>query len=194
MKKLLPLLATVSILSCSYTLINYDLSLSEVERPADFTERYGKPVIHKFSEGDTTKYQFEDSLIRITFTANTNQFEFILENKTEHSIKVPWDEAAIIGGNGASMRVIHLGVKYIDKEKPQSPSVIARNSHKFDLLCPVDNISFSSSLGWMIAPLITKADIGQTIQVLLPIEINGTINEYLFRFKVNDVLVKEMYY
>lgn len=179
-------------IGCTTTVVRYNLSLTDVERPADTARRYGETIIDQVLENDTTKYKFTDSLIEILFLTNYKQFEFILTNKTSHSIKIIWDEAAFIDGDGISKRVIHSGIKYNERSAPQPVSVVAKGSSISDLLCPADNVYLDSYFGWMANPIITEADIGKTVQLLLPFEIEGVVNEYLFRFKINNVTVEQI--
>ena len=66
----------------------YDISLSEVERPADAKERYGEQKIVSFEEQGKTKYSFQDEMVRIIWIPTSYQFSFGLTNKTKYSIKI----------------------------------------------------------------------------------------------------------
>jgi hypothetical protein len=198
-------LLVVFLSDCATYTAYYDISLKEVERPAQAKERYGEQKIMKAEEGGMEKYYFEDEMVKIVWIPTASQISFILTNKTEHSIKIVWDEAAFVDENGVSHRVMHSGVKYIDRTNPQPPSVVVRKGSITDLVIPTDNIYYVSGKygGWREAPLFptsavtieelrVKAEnyIGKTVQVLLPLQIEDVVNEYIFTFEVNNVEVK----
>jgi hypothetical protein len=205
----LPLLFLIT--GCATYRPVYDISLQSVERPADAKERYGEQVITTMQEKDTLKYSFEDEMVKIIWLPTASSVNFILENKTNHSIKITWDEAAFVDAEGQSHRVIHSGVKYADVSNPQPPSVIIRNSIITDSIIPADNVYYSASGGWNEKPIFpiknitgynpdavqsleqaTKSYVGKTYEVLLPLQIENTVNEYLFTFQVNDVKVQKV--
>jgi len=218
------------LIKCSTTyLAVYDIALTEIEKPVQSDERYGDKRIVKIKEEGINKYLFEDENIKIVWIPTSSKFFFILSNKTNHSIKILWDEAVLVDDNGLSQRVFHSGVKYIDRNNSQPPSIVVRKGMIEDSIMPSDNIYYMNGQygGWRETPLFptylvkvqeltslcmlaltnvpvmsssqetleefqskTKSYIGKFIQILLPLEINGVINEYIFTFKVNDVEVK----
>ena len=132
--------------------------------------------------------------------------DFYLFNNTNHSIKIIWDEAAFVDAEGLSHRIVHKGIKYIDMEKPQPVSVVVRGGILSDIVVPTTYVSHSSAFGWrkdpFFSPVFTqsshlieqvlqdsKYNIGKVVQILLPLAIQGTVNEYIFLFKVNDVQI-----
>jgi len=183
----------------------YKIGLQEVEVPENKNDRYGKSTVVSFEEEGVLKYMYEDSLIKITWIPMTSQFGFSLLNKTNHSIKIIWDEAVYVNEKGLSQKVFHSGVKYVDKNNAQPPTVIVKNATVEDLIVPTDNVYYVSGKygGWRTKPLlqnsamtseeldqITKDYIGKNLQILLPLEIEGEINEYLFTFKIEDFIKK----
>jgi hypothetical protein len=204
--------------------IKYDISLRMVERPADAKTRYGEQMTTLIQEGDTLKYSFEDEMVKILWLPTVSDINFILENKTNHSINIIWDEAAFVDEEGQSHRVMHSGVKYADKDKPQPPSVIVKQTTLTDLVFPADNVHFEEGWqkkslffpvdniyvegGWRKEPIFptkiigkdkndgfqhiqteVKKHIGKSYQVLLPLQIEDVINEYIFSFQVDDVKI-----
>lgn len=183
----------------------YDIGLKEVERPADAKERYGKSKIIRFKDEGKTKYSFEDGLIKIVWLPTSSQFDFVLTNKTSHSVKINWDEAVYVDQSGRSKRVIHSGVKYVDRNSPQPPTVIVRGATISDMVFPADSIYYVSGQygGWREDPLFPsygmgaeevdqKASglVGKNVQVLLPIKIEDVVNEYIFTFSIDGYEVK----
>jgi hypothetical protein len=200
----------------SFTLwiASYSFSLAKVERPEKATQRYGSQKFDTLSTGKYSFY-FEDDMIRALWTVSTGNISFSIQNKTDHSIKVPWDEAAFIDEFGSSHRVMHSGIKYNDKQQPQAPSIIARRASIEDLVFPTDYVNWKEGSRytagkWEEKPFFPNLDFqsellpgkystfaqfdqavksksGKTVQVLLPLQIEDVINDYIFTFKVDSV-------
>jgi hypothetical protein len=199
------LILAVMMTSCMTYQGFYNVGLQNVERPENAKERYGESKIVNFEEEGKTKYSYEDDMIKIVWLPLSTQFGFTLQNKTDHSIKIIWDEAVYVDPNGSSGRVMHTGVKYIDRNNPQPPTVIVKNANIDDMIVPTDNIYYVSGQygGWRTKPMLpnranTQEElnaliqqyIGKEVRVLLPLEIQGTVNEYIFTFKVEDFIAK----
>ena len=185
----------------------YTMNLSEVERPANASDRYGEPTISSTSEvtgkSTVTKFSFEDELIQILWNPAPSAFYFEVTNKTEHSMKIIWDEATFVFPNGNSGRIMHSGIKFSQKDAPQPPTVIARGARISDLVYPT-SLAVLGEKGWVEKPIYTTSSmlepvlinikqelVGKSYQVLLPFEIQGTVNEYMFTFKVEDITVQQ---
>lgn len=183
----------------------YDIGMTEVERPENAKERYGEPVISTSDSASVKKYVFTDSLISVAWVLTANSISFELRNKSQHSIKIIWDEVSYVDPAGQSLKVMHAGVKYTECSNSHPPSVIVKNGFISDIITPCDYVHYSSpsqysSGGWIEDPFFTpssgytlsalepaKQNIGKIVKVLLPVEIEGTVNEYVFSFKVNAV-------
>ena len=117
------------------------------------------------------------------------QFVFSLKNKSTHSLKIVWDEAAFINNKNESSRVIHKGVRYIDANKSQASTIIPKGTELNDIIAPVDRIRYIDEYflvemvegGFRYDPSLE----GAHVKVLLPIEIQGVINEYIFTFEMH---------
>ncbi|SFN09845.1 hypothetical protein SAMN05421738_106192 [Algoriella xinjiangensis] len=191
-------IAFLTLNSCGtlYTTIN-DVKLKEVEKPQNSKERYGESKIISFDEDGNSKYSFEDDLIKIIWLYTSKSFNFKLENKSDSSIKILWDEASYIDENSSSNRIIHSGVKYIDASKPQPPTIIIKKANLEDIIIPAKNVYFSSS-SWEVSNLFKKYLYNEeekesflkeniddkTVKILLPLEVEGVLNEYIFSFNV----------
>ena len=202
MRKLIFTLFLATMLtSCATYQGFYDISLQEVERPKNPKERYGESKIIKFKEEGKTKYSYEDELIKIVWVPLLTEFVFALENKSDNSIKIIWDEAAYVDENGYSGRVVHSGVKYKDRNNSQPPTVVVKNSKVDDMVVPTHNIYYENVGGWQIKPLfpnqatnqqelnaLAQKYIGKTVKILLPLQIQETVNEYIFTFKIDNFI------
>lgn len=135
---------------------------------------------------------FNDNYIDIEFSINYKDISFKLINLYSNSIKINWDNISYIDTNNISTRVIHQGIKLINKETPQAPTLIGKGNMIKDLIQPVDNIYYDNAR-WNYLPLIDpyKAKkeelINQKISLFFPIEIDGKNKEYNFKFNIDDV-------
>lgn len=237
MKSFLLLLSMILIASCASTTRNnvmknihkpvctgymafYSFSLQKVERPERANKRYGSQTIDILSNDKKYKFYFEDELMRINWDVNVTSISFSLQNKTEHSIKIPWDEAAYVDERGRSHRVLHGGVSYANRGQSMPPSVVTRMGIFEDTVFPADYIywdegSRNRAGNWkeksLFSPYLdisctylkgvyssfkdfdkaAKSNIGKSVQVLLPVQIEDTVNEYIFTFKIEDVSTRE---
>ena len=162
----------------------YKVRLREVEQPENVKDQYSKSKITIFAEENETKNSYEDDFIKIIWLPALTEFSFTLENKSDNSIKIIWDEAVYIDEDNSSRKVMRSGVK-----------VIAKKTKINDLVIPVDNIYYDNpskyySGGWRIRPLFSvQKSAGKTVKILLPIQIQETINEYIFSFKINHTRI-----
>lgn len=178
----------------------YVFSLTGVERPVDSSDRYGDISIVEL-EGD--EFQFEDSLTIFKWHVLHDRFAFSLTNKSDYSMKIVWDEAVYIDADGSSHRVMHSGVKYTDRNLSQPSTIVARRASIDDQVLPTDNVqwlSMGQNSQWIVYPLIPtnrasnaaqlesvmRPNLGKVLQVLMPIEIKGEVNEYVFSFEVSN--------
>lgn len=204
-KIIVSLISIYFLSSCMSYSGTYDISLDSVEVPEDGSIEFGMSKIVELKEDGENKYVYEDDLIKVLWLPLTSQFSFTLENKTSHSIKLIWDETVYVDENGASSRVLHSGVKYIDRNNSQPSSIVIKKGRIDDVIVPTDNIYYVSGQygGWRTEPLfensayteeelnsLIEKNIGKTVKIYLPIEIKGVMNEYIFSFVVEDFIVK----
>jgi hypothetical protein len=199
------LLGIMSIISGCATTANssfayYEIGLKGVERPLQAKEKYGEQKITAVQDAGISKDQFEDDVIKILWSPTASQITFNLTNKTPRTIKIIWDDAAYIDINGVGHRVMHEGVIYSDRNNPQPPSIVVRNGTLDDLVFPTDNVFYFPGGGWHESPLFPRIVInelelkyrnelykGKTFQILLPLQIEDNVNEYIFTFEIKDV-------
>lgn len=170
----------------------YDLSLTEEGMLKDSSSRYGDRIVKKITDSAVTNYYYSDSILEITFWIEDMQFAFILKNKTDSTLKIVWDSIVYVNANGLRQRVIHSGINFFNKLDPQQPALVAKESSLSESILPADNINYDNVFKeWRKDNLITTADSGKSIQILFPVEINGSVHHYTFRFTINTILVEE---
>jgi hypothetical protein len=138
--------------------------------------------------------QFSDDNINIAFQLNKETISFTLLNQTENPIDLDWNKVSYIDRESNSSKIIHNGIKYIDKEKSMTETTIPPMSKLNDIIIPTNSISYSSSLNdWTLKNLLpggytAAATIkDKTFSVFMPIKINNAIKNYLFTFKIDNV-------
>lgn len=190
----------------SYTAM-YDVSLSAVESPADAKKQFGETKVVTFKEGEVSKYRYEDDFIDIVWYVSLKQFNFKLTNKSNHTIKINWDDISFVDYDGKVGRVMHAGVKYTDRNSSQPASTVPRGANIEDILLPTENVYYVSGQygGWREKYLIpcvydtpekfaagANDYVGKTMKVLMPIMIENVQNDYTFEFNIASLLNPEV--
>lgn len=194
--------AVLLLAGCSmYSYPNYSVSLCKVERPEDAKQQFGETKIVSFNDENLTKYTFEDEHIQILWYMTRYSLHFVLTNKSQHSIKIPWDDMVYVDIYGKTGRIMHSGVKYIDRNNTQPASVVPKGTSLSDLVMPTDNVYYVSGQygGWRESPLLPRYSsqeeikssgvVGKSIKVLFPIQIENVTNEYTFEFCIDGATV-----
>lgn len=155
----------------------------------------------------SNKLLFADEKIAIAFTANDNDFGFTLKNNSDKPIKVIWDDASFVN-RGEAQKIIHKNIKFIDKEKSQSGSVIPPSSYINDIVQPIDEIEMRTYmeknrniLYWSKNPLLPTSTsnkkavmqkyLGSNLTIYLPLQYDSKTYDYYFSFEVTDILLKK---
>lgn len=164
-------------------------ALTKVEKPSNPAVRYGKTT--NVPEKDITKYSYEDNFIDILIFASSTQFNFILKNVSDNTLKVVWNEAVFVDVDGSTSKVMHSGIKYSQREADQPASTIIKGAKLEDLAAPTDKVYYSETLKeWTSKSLYANASQkveGQTIKLMLPIQVKDVVNEYIFEFTLTYV-------
>lgn len=163
----------------------YHSTLVKVEKPENSSERYGD--VKTIDDKGVTKYSFEDEHIGIIIFTSDSYFNFKLDNKTQNSIKIVWDDAVFVDCNGTTSKIMHSGIKYADREESQIASTIIRGASLEDTAIPISNVQFNRTKNdWVVDTMypqnISKGK--QQFRLMLPIQIKDVINEYVFIFDV----------
>lgn len=148
----------------------YDVSLHSVESPIDSKVKFGSTRIVTIEENGQSKYQSEDDYIKIS-----------------------WDDISYVNEKGQAMRVIHKGIKYIDKNAMQPTFILPKNASMSDILIPTDNISPTGEEKHLFPQYETQIDandyIGKSVRIVFPLVIQDIPNEYIFAFSIDNATV-----
>lgn len=172
----------------------YTTALIKVEKPEDSSDRYSE--VKTITDAGVDKYSFNDSTINITIYGTPEQFNFILKNVSPHSLRIIWNEAAFVGLDGATSKIMHAGVKYSQREGDQPATTVIKGAKIDDLACPTANVYYDKGStigystvgnGWKTRSMFPSEykgkDAGE-IRLMLPIQVKDVVNEYTFVFKV----------
>ena len=165
---------------------SYSIGLSEVESPADSKQQFGETKVVSFNEEGVNKYRYEDDYIDIIWYVGLKKFNFTLKNKSGHTLKINWDDVSYVDVKGQVGRVMHSGVKYIDRNSSQPSTTIPKGASISDILLPTDNVYYISGQygGWResyLVPCVYKtpeafnseapALVGKKLTIMMPIMI-----------------------
>ena len=207
----LTVLTLLSLQSC-YTTHNlygaiYDIGLSSVESPSNAKEQFGETKIVNYTDS-VNKYNYEDDYIDIVWYVTKDRFNFELKNKTNHTMKINWDEVTYIDATGKAKRVIHQGIKYSERDREQPSSIIPRGTRVTDCLIPTENIymhnywnkwtqhniiSIESSSKEKLISLAEQYN-GKKVSIMMPIRIEDTQNDYIFEFSLDNMRIDDKSY
>lgn len=184
MRKVLFLLLWCVLISCGTTKLPVRLELSSV------------------NDNPVSGMQFIDDNIAVDWDyVNKSRINFKLKNNSQKNMKIIWDDAAYVDANGKVERIMHYGVKYADRNESKPPSIIPSGAILEDAVIPVGvvgNYAAYGASGWFegtlfgfstdpaIAEKQKLKTFGQSVKVLLPIEISGAITEYTFVFSIKE--------
>ena len=110
------------------------------------------------------RFVYEDELLSALFVAREDRISFEVENRTQSTFRLVWDEAAFIDHEGNSSRVMHSGVAPATRYLPQAPSIIPAATRYSDFVIPTDHVRFHEGIrgaegvavpaGWESLPIV----------------------------------------
>ncbi len=121
----------------------YRFNLESVQRPEEVISLYGIGSIENLT--------LEDSLLKIVFSPQERGIAFDLTNKLNRTIKIIWDEAAYVDQYKSSHRVLHLGTRFINIDRPQPISSVPVGAKLDDLIVPTGNAKWVTSTSWLVS-------------------------------------------
>ena len=182
---------------------SYSVGLSSVESPADAKQQFGETKVVTFNEEGVSKYRYEDDYINIVWYVGLKQFNFTLNNKSGHRLKINWDDISFVDTEGQVGRVMHSGVKYSERNNSQPATTVPKGASISDILLPTENVYFVSGQygGWRenyLLPCVYQTPeafnagasslVGKTMTIMMPIMIENVQNDYTFTFNIEKLL------
>ena len=162
----------------------YTTNLIKVEKPENPEIKYGKIQVI----ADTlNRYSYEDNFIDINILGDSQEFSLSIKNKTQYSLKLIWDDAIFVDTYGTISKIMHSGIKYLDRESTQPASIIIRGARLEDVAIPTRNVYYDDLLkDWRVRSMysdMSRNEVKQ-VQLMLPIQIKDVTNEYIFIFEI----------
>lgn len=199
MKKLLLMLLVMTPLfaGCSTLGVGYKYSYK--------FENNNDKVAGEISDSSRSNMKYSDNWINAFFYIEDSRIRFSLENKTDSALKIIWDECSIVKF-GISEKTIHEGIKYINRNESQSPTIIPPHASIVDFVLPAENVYYNPGSGtiipggWQEYDLFSLHDYnnanikksildskGKKFSLYLPIQCQGKTIGYNFNFIITDV-------
>jgi hypothetical protein len=156
------------------------------------TSAHGSDSIRIITDSVATAraYRFSDSLVDVTLWFTREQVGFSCKNIATHPLRIDWEKCAFINSAGIRMRVIHQGVIYSSKDVYQLATTLHAGECVSDYLIPARHVHVYNcaynELCFSIYPLLSKADIGMMITVVLVFSVNDSPVEYQVRCQVQS--------
>lgn len=141
---------------------------------------------------------FRDKTIAVSLSIGEQSFQMRFENVSAAPVKIRWESAQYTDVNGQTHRLMHSGIRFVDRNNPVPDQVVAVRGVVEEAVIPVRNVFVSPQQkgGYDIKPLfqfdaaVAAKLKGKVILLSLPVEVNRQIIPYNFKIEIIDC-VKE---
>jgi len=96
--------------------------------------------------------------------SNLSGISLSIQNQSDETVTVLWDESSVVDPSGLSQRIIHTGVRFMDKAQPQAPTPIPPDSRVEVSIWPADRFVFVLDT-WLPRPIPVKD--GESLRINL---------------------------
>jgi hypothetical protein len=136
-------------------------------------------------EMKSSSNNYSDDRISCLWIVDAKRALFILTNKTEETMAIRWSGISWIDTSSTSHRVMHEGVRFVDRSAGAPDSIVAPDAGITDFLVPSDAVELIDGK-WSTSPLLTSGDIARSppLRVLMPVVIGVEIHDYIFTFAI----------
>lgn len=139
---------------------------------------------------------YRDDAIAVQFVVTPDALGFSLKNVTSGTIRIPWDDVALVSVAGEAETVAHKGRIPINSDLPQAPTVIPAGSTARDDIIPWSHIEAGEVQDGGILPVecgpvrCTGCEElrGAIFRLHMPLEIDGSRRPYSFKFRIDSVV------
>ena len=201
LRVIVTVVAPVVVAGCTSPFVaNYHVGLQTVERDPQAQEQFGMAEVAEVSEGDSVAFVLEDGLVRLTWVVEEARLPFVLENKTDQPVRIIWNEAIFVDLNGAPHKVMHRDVRYGQRGEVHDPTTVDPGKAREDYVLAIHLVYQTSDASWHEEPFLTpsrrqsredlepaRLNVGRSFVVVLPLEFEGEVHEYVFTFRVRSV-------
>jgi hypothetical protein len=163
-----------------------------VSRDSAAETRGGPVVLGEAGEG---VHALEDSSVRIEtgFPESNEAIPIRILNKTSSTLRLLWNEAAFIDTDDEASRVMHVGIRFKERDWSMPASIIPPGSTHTDQITPINRVRYAEGRygAWRTetSALLSQTNLqeGARIGVLLPFEVDGQRMEYTVYLTVTPV-------
>lgn len=130
-------------------------------------------------------FVFRDARIDLVLVPDRRGVTFLLKNRSRGPLTLHWDRMTLVTPAGESVRVVHQGVRYADRNLPQPPLTVVPGTVVKDTLTPASSIRIEPGAGWRVEPFLESPPAGAsaTFGLWLPIETPSGMRDYGFTFR-----------
>ena len=140
--------------------------------------------------------QFKDKTIGVSFSLGEQSFQMRFENVSDVPVKIQWERAQYIDVAGLPHRLMHSGIRYVDRNNPIPDQPVAPHGVVEEAVIPVGNVFVSPQKnGYDIRPLLpldndaAAAGLkGKSVILFIPVEVNRQIIPYNFKIEITDCI------
>lgn len=143
------------------------------------------------NESDFPLATFSDEKLSFTWEIQLTHFNLSLENKSDKTIRVDWENSAYVNSLGNNFRVFHSGITIADRDREQMSTPIVRGSKLRDLVVPTGNVSYSTYFNrWVYLTLLDNkkgSEDNTNVRIQLSIKDNDGAQDYIFIFNLKYI-------
>lgn len=207
MRKLIFIFTLVTIVSsCAVFRAHYFMSMSSVEMNGeqqgeilDMTE-ISADLKARADKNNLSMYAYEDNYIRAGWLVSETELYLILQNLTDATMTIEWNDAIYVSTSGNVSRLMVSGTRYIDRNSNMPSVRIPGGMGLNETLIPVDNVYWGTrgyGYEWIVDELVPsrfksasdlatalEENIGKHFKIVLPIAFENKVLDYTFEFEV----------
>ncbi|HEY6330643.1 MAG TPA: hypothetical protein VI756_15000 [Blastocatellia bacterium] len=148
------------------------------------------------------RIRYSDQFLSVAFDMTLQNIPLAIRNLTNRPMTLDWNQVSYVDINGIAHRVIHNGIRFMEKEQPMVASPIPPGATLSDLIYPADLIQMETNIfghdpHWNQPDLFPKADsreaaafyTSRRIGIFLPITWDGSVHDYQFTIEMTVVPV-----
>lgn len=207
MRKLIFIFTLVTIVSsCAMFRAHYLMGMSSVEMNGeqqgeilDMTE-ISAELKARADKNNLSMYAYEDNYIRAGWLVSETGLYLILQNLTDSTMTIEWNDAIYVSISGNVSRLMVSGTRYIDRNSNMPSVRIPGGTGLNETLIPVDNVYWGTrgyGYEWIVDELVPsrfrsasdlatalEENIGRHFKIVLPITFENKVLDYTFEFEV----------
>jgi len=176
---------------CAIPSVTYNMSLKEVQRPADVAKRWGDFTLQTSPDGFT----YQDNLVQLLVVPVKGSFVLTVSNKTSYSMQFLWDQASYVGPDGISSMVSSGETRCIQMGQSRPPETIPANARAILTVIPSSLVYTPYGGGCTVRDFVPPDSTAARFErkdarLILPLRVQDNVNEYTLVFRMTSIAVK----